>query len=100
MVTHLVCIPYTCVEACGTSVKGVRAVVDGQLVFLAVELELTFLDAVAKTADQRGKIRLRRIDDFLDIVVTLNHIGYVAVFVGNHNGDNGASIVRNSHFIA
>ena len=50
MVTHLVCIPYTCVEACGTSVKGVGTVVDGQLVFLAVELELTFLDAVGITA--------------------------------------------------
>ena len=98
--THLTCIPDACVESRGASVQGVGAVVDGELVFLLVQGKGTFSDAVAVAADQGGEEGLGAVDDTLDIGVTLDDVGYVAVLVGHHDGHDGTAVIGDGHFIS
>ena len=80
--------------------QTVGTVVDGQHILLAVKLESAFADAVAISANQRGEIRLRGVDDILNVVMTLNDVGSDTVFVGNHDGYNSPTVVGNGYLIA
>ena len=100
LVVHLQGVPDLCVESFLSPVQTVGAVVDGQLVFLAMELETSFADAVAIAADKRGKVGLGRIDDILYVVVALDDIGPYAILVRYHNGNDCASIVGDGHLVA
>ena len=53
----------------------VLAIVACQLILLAMKGKLTLLDAVTVTTDEDAQERLRRVDDILDVVVTLNEVG-------------------------
>ena len=63
-------IPYACVEACGTTVQGVGAVVDGQLVFFAIQGELSFGNSVAVSSDGGVQEGFGTVDDAFNIVVS------------------------------
>ena len=94
----LLSIPYAGVEACGTAVQVVGAVVDGQVVLLAVEGELAVADAVALATYEGGEEGLGRAHAVVNVVVSLNHVGIVAVAVGHHNSYECAAIVGDGHF--
>ena len=100
LVVHLTGIPHAGVPAALAAMQAVGTVVDGQLVFLAVELELTFGNAVAVAADERREVGFGRVDDILNIVVSLNDIGQSALAVGYHNGNDGASVIGYGDFVA
>ena len=93
LVASLVGVPHLRVQTCRTAVQGVGAIVDGQAVLLSVQLELTLADAVAVATNQGGKVRLGRIHDCVDVVVTLDDVCHLAVLVRNHDGHDGATVV-------
>ena len=64
----------------------VRTVISSQLVFFAMECELAILDAVSVAANKYAQERLRRIDDILYVVMSLNKIGVISVLVLNKEG--------------
>ena len=99
LVVHLAGVPYLGVEAFLAAVQTVGAVVDGQLVLLAMQLEPAFADAVAVAAHQRREVGLGALYYVLDVVVALYHVGVVAVAVGHHDGYDSTAIVGDSHFI-
>ena len=80
--------------------ERVGAVVHEQLILLSVELELATADAVAIASDECRKIGFRTVDDILDVVVSLDNVGHIAILVRNHDGYNGTTIICYSHFIA
>ena len=80
--------------------QGVGAVVDSQLIVFAVQNELSLGNAVAVAADKGRAVRLWGVDDILNVVVTLNDVGYLTVFVGYHDCYNGTAIVGNCDFKA
>ena len=92
-------IPNMGVETCRTAMEMVVSIVDSQLVLFAVEGELAVLDAVAEASDENTEERLGRVDDILDVVMSLNHVGMLAVLVGNHDCHDGTTIVGDSYFI-
>ena len=102
VVVHLLRRPHAGVEALLAAMEGVVVitVVEGHLIFLAVQVELTVGDAVAITTNEGGKIRLGRIDDVLNVVVSLNDIGTLSVLIGNHDGNDCSTIVGDGHLIA
>ena len=99
LVVHLQGFPHLGVEAFLAAVERVGTIVDRQIVFLAVQLELTLANAVAVASDEGGEIGFRAVYHALDGVVTLNHIAHVAVFVGHHDGDQCSAIVGDGHFV-
>ena len=66
---------------------------------LAVERELTFGNTVAETTDDPGEIRLRRIDDILDVVVAHDDVGPLPIAVGNHDSYERTTIVCDCYFV-
>ena len=73
-------------EASGAAVQVVGAVVDGEVVFLAVQREVAFTNAVAVTAYEGGEEGLGRIDAVVDVVVSLNDVSHLTFAVGHHDG--------------
>ena len=71
----------------------VGTIVQGQLVVLAVQRELTFADAVAPTANQGGEERFLPTHQLFNVGMALNNVTYFAVLVRYHDGHNGSSIV-------
>jgi hypothetical protein len=76
----------------------VGTVVEGQLIVLAVQRELSFADTVTPATDKRGEIRLLTTGELLDTVVTLDHVTYVTVFVWHHDSTDGTTIIRDGYF--
>ena len=99
-IIHLKGFPNLGIPAFQTTMQGVGTIVDGELILLAVQLELAAADAVAIATDERREIRLGAVDDSFDGVVSLDDVGIVAVAVGNHNGYEGASVIGDGNFIA
>ena len=58
---------------------------------------MPFGDAVAVAADGSAQERLRAVDDMLNGIVALHHIGIFAFFIGYHNGENCTTVVGDSH---
>ena len=79
--------------------QAVRTIIDRQLILLAMQLEASLANAVAVSSDKCREIRLWRIYYIVDIVVTLNNVGSITISIRNHNSNQSASIVRDSHFI-
>jgi len=93
-------IPNAGVETRGPSVEVVGTIVDGQVVvFYSIQRELALADAVAIATDEGGEEWFGTFDDSLDVVVPLNNVSELAIFVWNHDGHEGASIVRYRHFM-
>ncbi len=65
-----------------------------------MECELAILDAVSVATDEYAQERLRRIDDILDVVMSLNEVGVIAVLVGHHDGYNSTTVVGYGNLIA
>ena len=80
--------------------KAVRAVVDGKVVFLSVELEMAAANAIALSSDKSRQIRLGRVYYVLDVVVSLYYVGAISVLVRHHDSYDSATIVSNSNLIA
>ena len=64
--------------------KAVRAIVDGKVVFLSVELEMAAANAIAISSDKSRQIRLRRVYYVLNVVVSLYNVGAISVLVRHH----------------
>ena len=76
----------------------VGTVVEGQLIVLAIQRELTLADTVTPTANQGGEIRLLTAGELFDTVVTLDHVTYFTVFVRHHDSADGTAIIRDGYF--
>ena len=100
LLIDLLCVPYSGMEAGGAAVQVVGTIVDGQLILLAVEVELALGNAVAVAADEGAEERLGAVDQAVDVVVALDDVGYVAVAVGHHNRNDGTTIVGDAYLIA
>src|SRR6185436_12367893 len=85
------------VETFGAAVKGVRSVVNGQLVGFSVERELPFSNAIAVTSDQAAK-EMVALDVTLERVMAEHHVAELAVLVGHGERDDGASVSENARF--
>ena len=77
----------------------VGAVVNGELVFLAIEGKLTVLDAVTVAADKCAEEGLGRCYYLVDRVVTLYYIALFAVAVGHHDGEQCTAIVGECYLV-
>ena len=99
LLAHLIGIPYLFIKAYVASVQVVRTVVCCQLIILAMQMELAFADAVAITAYQCRQIWLRRVDDILNVVMSLYDVGYLAIFIRNHNSYDGTTIISHRHLV-
>ena len=100
MAVDLLCVPHAGVKSRGAAVQVVRPVVHGEVVLLAVEREATLADAVAVAAYERAEERFGRIEAVVDIIVSLDNVGIVAVAVGHHDSHERAAVVGNGHFHA
>ena len=80
--------------------ERVWTIVDGKVVLLAVQLELALADTVSVSSNECREIWLRRVYYFLDVVMSLNNVGHLAVFVRNHDGYDCSTIVGDSNFVA
>ena len=100
VLAHLHGVPHARVPSFHTAVERVGAVVDGQLVFLAVERKLSLGDAVAVASDERREVCLAAVDGLMDVGIALDDVGTVAVFVGHHDGQDSSAIVGHCHFVA
>lgn len=100
MIVDLLSIPHTSVEACWATMEVVGAIIDGKAIFLAVELELATADAVAITSHEGGEERLWTAEAVVDVVVTLNDVGQMAITVGYHNGYDGTAIIGDGNLAA
>ena len=80
--------------------EGVRTIVDGQLIVLAAQTELAAANAVAKAPDEGRQIRLCVIDGVLDVVISLNNVGNVAIPVRNHDGYDGSTVIGDGYLVA
>ena len=71
-----------------------------ELDFLAVDLDLTVLDAVGIAADGCSEVRGRVLDVgiLLDIVEAENHILRIVILVGHHDGNNTSTEIGDAHF--
>ena len=78
----------------------VRTIIASQLILLAMEGELTFLDTVAIATDQYAQEWFWRIDDILDVVMTLDKICIVAILVRHHDCYNRTTVVCYCNFVA
>jgi hypothetical protein len=92
-------IPNTGMIASGATVEVVRTIVDSQLILLAIEGELTMLDAVAITTDECAQEGFGRCYNLVDRVVTLHYVAQLAVAVGHHDGEQCTAIVCESYLI-
>ena len=86
-VVHLKCFPNLSVPSNLSAVQGIGSVVDGKLVFLTVQLEFTFANAVSIAADECGEVWFRTINDAFNCVVTLDNVCVVSVTVRYHNSN-------------
>ena len=77
----------------------VGTIIEGELVVLAVERELTLADAVAIASDKGGAIDLVGFHKSLNAVEALDDVSYLALPVGHHDGTDGAAIVGDCHFV-
>ena len=100
LLINLFSIPDAGMETSGASVQVVGTIVDGQVILLAVEVELALGDTVAVAADEGTEERLGAVDDAVNVVVTLDNVGNVAIAVGYHNRNNGTAIVGDAYLIA
>ena len=80
--------------------KGVRTVVDGQLILFAVQRELSTADTVAVSSDECRQKRLWAVNYILDIVVSLNNVGNFSILIGHHDCYNGSTVVGDCNLIS
>ena len=85
-----------------TAMEAVGAIIDGQLICVAIESELTLGNAVAVTADEGTEVAaLRAILHVVgNVVMAETYVLHVAVLVGNHNADNTSTEVSETHLHA
>ena len=78
----------------------IGAVVDGEVVDFAIEVKLSMADTIAIAPHQSREEGFGRVDTIVNVVVSLNDIGQVALTVGYHNGYDSAAIICDCHFVA
>ena len=97
--THLTGIPYLCIETYLSAVEMVGTIVDGQLIILAIQCELTFADAVSPSSNQSRKVRFFTAGKLFYTSVSLDDITYIPVFIGNHDSYDSTTIIRHSNLV-
>lgn len=100
VVTYLLSIPHAGMETCGATMQMVGAIVDSQVVLLAIELELAAAYTVTITSHKSGEEGLGAVQTVVDTVMPLDDVGHLAVTVGYHNGHDGTAIIGDSYLAA
>ena len=93
LVIDLLGIPHAGMTAGGTAMQVVHAIVAGQRVFLAIHGKLTLADAVAVATDEGREERFGTVDHLVDVGMSLDDVGKVAVTVGHHDSHHGTAVV-------
>lgn len=89
-------LPHFLVETFYATVKTVAAVVDWQLIRLAIERETTIFDAVGKSTNYRIEIRFF-IAPFLPSVKTKHYVSQFTLLIRCIQAHNLSTIIGNLH---
>ena len=100
MIVYLLCIPHASVETGGSTMQVVRTIIHSKAIFFAIKCELSVADTIAIASNKCAKEWFWRVDAVVDVIVSLNDVGIVAIAVGHHDGHKGTSIVCYSYFHA
>ena len=90
-------VPDAAFESSGTAVQVVLAVVDRQLVLLAVEREASFADAVAEASHDGSAVFVGRAEIGVDAVVSPYHVAEAAVGGRNPERDDACAVIGELH---
>src|SRR5262249_5023457 len=91
-------LPEMLIEADGAAVESVGAVVDGNLIGLAIERELALADAVAVAANDRAEVSLGVVEKALQRIVAENDVGHLAGAVRSSDADDLRPVCHDPHF--